>query len=151
MRALSPVQGAGVLLGVCLMSAVVVVGSHLLRPNPAALLGDVPEAPRASCEDDVLRQDPITVRSGTLFSCPERFEGRRVRLQGEAIGDLLGRGRERWVLLNDDDYAFAGPLVAHQQTLGTNGGIPVLLGEAMIPTTLGGPRVWGDLLEVTGT
>ncbi|HUG86559.1 MAG TPA: hypothetical protein VMM13_18470, partial [Euzebya sp.] len=47
--------------------------------------------------------------------------------------------------------AFAGPLVAHQQTLGTNGGIPVLLGEAMIPTTLGGPRVWGDLLEVTGT
>lgn len=151
MSALTPLHGVGVLLSIGVLVAIIVGGAHLLRPTPGPLLGTVPSAPDVACDDDVRHPDPVPVRSGTLLACPERFDGRQVQLQGEAIGDLLGRGQGRWVLLNDDDYAYAGPLMAHYQTLGTNGGMAVLLPLEALPTALGGPGVWGDLLVVTGT
>jgi hypothetical protein len=122
-----------------------------LRPGSGALLGDLPPVPVASCDGGPVRPGPVEVRSSTLLGCPALFDGHLVRLRGEPIGDLLGRGAGRWVLLNDDGYAFAGPLTSHQQTLGTNAGMAVLLAEGMIAPTMGGPGVWGDLLEVTGT
>lgn len=151
MTALTRLQGAGLLASLALASALIIGAAHLLRPAPGVLLGDLPSAPAASCDADHVPPEPVEVRSSTLLRCPEQFDGRLVRLQGEPIGDLLGRGAGRWLLLNDDDYAFAGPLTAHQQTLGTNTGIAVLLSETMPAPTMGGPGVWGDLLEVTGT
>lgn len=151
MKALSPLKGIGVLLGIGVLVAIIVVGAHLLRPTPGPLLGAIPRAAGVACDDEVRHPDPVPARSGTLLACPQRFDGRQVQLQGEAIGDLLGRGPGRWVLLNDDDYAHAGPLMAHHQTLGTNGGMAVLLPLDALPAALGGPGVWGDLLVVTGT
>lgn len=91
------------------------------------------------------------VRAVTLVTCPQAFDGRVVRVQGETVGDLIGRGERRWVLVNDDDYATHGPLELHGQSRGTNSGVAVLLPEGTTPPNLGGPGRWGTRVEVTGT
>ncbi|WP_108666847.1 hypothetical protein [Euzebya rosea] len=143
-------QGLAILLAVVGVAAVLAVSAGAVRPPPGEPLLRGGALSARTCDSPVAIVEPVPVTSGTLHGCPERFDGRRVRVVGEAVGDLLGRGPRRWVQLNDDAYATAGPLSVHGQTLGTNSGVAVLLPDGQDPTVLGGPDRWGDLVEVVG-
>lgn len=141
--------GGAVLLGmIALAVGLVVVLAHWLAPNP--IPGRLAEGPAASSSCANPGAPGGRVTSSTLFACPLVFDGREVQVAGEAIGDLLGTGDRRWVQLNDDAYAWAGPLDSHHRRLGTNSGVAVLLPVADLPRWLGGPAVQGDRLLVTG-
>lgn len=96
---------------------------------------------------------PIEVTSNQLLDCPESYDRRTVRYQGEAVGGVLEREGGAWVQLNDDAYArTAGPLPAHRDYRGGNAGVGVFLpsGLSAAITTVGGPRTRGDVVEVVG-
>lgn len=96
---------------------------------------------------------PIEVTSSQLYDCPEVYDGLHVRYIGEAIGAVLERDDGAWVHLNDDVYAGdVGPLPAHQDYRGGNGGIGAFLPRSLAAEIerVGGPDTHGDLLEVTG-
>lgn len=129
-----------------------IAGLELLTPPVQPLGPPVERQPGATCEQPRPREVPVAVASGTLFACPDAFDGRLVVVQGEAIGDLLrGPAGRRWVQVNDDAYADVGPLSSHFQPQGTNSGVAVLLPEGVAPAVLGGPGVRGDVLRVVGT
>lgn len=147
-RPLSRRGGALLLAALACVVALVVGASHLLTPVPLPLgTVEVPE-PGATCESP--GPPAALVTSTTLHTCPEAFDGRMVTVAGEAIGDLLGTGPRRWVQVNDDRYAWVGPLDSHHVTLGANTGVAVLLPAGVRPGWLGGPDVLGDRLLVVG-
>jgi hypothetical protein len=77
-----------------------------------------------------------------------------VRYRGEVIGGVLQRSAGSWVHLNDDIYAGdIGPLPAHRDFRGGNGGLGVFIPPELAAqiTHLGGPRAHGDIVEVVGT
>lgn len=148
---MAPWQGIAVLAGLALLVTTVIGFGYLLRPPTADLLGPLPPDPAVTCDSERLDDGPLFVRSGTLVTCPSLFQDREVMLEGELIGDLLGRGEGRWVLLNDDAFAYAGPLGSHRVTFGANSGMAVLLPAGVEPQVLGGPGVWGDLVQIEGT
>jgi hypothetical protein len=93
------------------------------------------------------------VTSNELFDCPDAWDGRTVRYLGEAVGAVLDRGSTAWVHLNDDVYAGeVGPLPAHRDYQGGNGGIGVRIpGPAAEEIRwVGSGRAHGDLIEVVG-
>lgn len=99
------------------------------------------------------RGAPVDVSSTELLNCPEHYDRRVVRYQGEAIGGLLPRRDGTWVQVNDDVYAGpAGPLPGHRQYHGANTGVGVRLAPGLAEeiTTVGGPRARGDRVEVVG-
>ncbi|MEX2621067.1 MAG: hypothetical protein WD250_12715 [Egibacteraceae bacterium] len=101
----------------------------------------------------VPRGEPVDVSSTELLNCPEHYDRRIVRYQGEAIGGLLPRRDGTWVQVNDDVYAGPlGPLPGHRRYQGANTGVGVRLppGLAAEITTVGGPHVRGDRIEVVG-
>lgn len=105
----------------------------------------------ATCAQPRPAASPVLVRSGSLFACPESFDGRAVVVRGEAIGELLrGPDGRRWVQVNDDAYATAGPLPTTRRPQGTNSGVAVLLPAGIAPGSLGGPGRQGDLVQVEG-
>lgn len=148
--------GIPVLLGVALTVLGLATLAQVLRPATTDLdPSQTPLQMGLACEADEDPRDqpgdvPL-VRSVTLVTCPDAFDGMVVRVRGEAIGDLVGRGERRWVLVNDDEYATYGPLELHGQSRGTNTGIAVLLPEGQHVPNLGGPGTWGSRLEVVGT
>jgi hypothetical protein len=94
------------------------------------------------------------VTSGELYDCPGAWDGRRVRYYGEVVGAVLHRGSTAWVHLNDDVYAGTiGPLPAHRDYQGGNGGIGVRIPAALADEIawVGSGRAHGDLLVVEGT
>lgn len=140
------------LLGIALAVTLLILLLSLLVPPKQPLPPRTEDGHVATCEHPQPVAVPVPVTSGIILGCPELFDGRVVLLSGEAIGDLLrGPGGRRWVQVNDDAYAHAGPLASHLQTLGTNLGIAVLLPAGVAPTRLGGPGIRGDLVEVVGT
>lgn len=148
--------GIPVLLGVALTVLGLATLAQVLRPTTTDLdPGQTPLQMGLACEaDEDPRDEPgdvPLVRSVTLVTCPDVVDGMVVRVRGEAIGDLVGRGDRRWVQVNDDEYATYGPLELHGQSRGTNSGIAVLLPEGQHVPTLGGPGTWGSRLEVVGT
>lgn len=96
--------------------------------------------------------DPVEASAEELINCPQSFDGRTVRYRGEVIGGLMDRRDGTWVQVNDDVYAAAGPLPAHQDYQGENVGIGVFLPADLDLRigTVGGPRTRGDLVEVVG-
>jgi hypothetical protein len=147
----APGRGLGfvVIFGTLALITGFIAGLPSLLTPPDAI--DVfTDDPGAQC-DDARRGGVVRVRSTTLFSCPERFDGRTVTVVGETIGNLFsGPDDRRWVQVNDDVYSRVGSLDSHHQTLGTNSGVAVLLPQGRTPQMLGGPGAQGDLLEVTG-
>lgn len=134
------------------LAAVWLIGAVVGGLRPTVVPVEVPAADRsvATCEDPRPGHVGPRVRSGSLFACPASFNGRTVVVEGELIGDVLGRGTRRWVQVNDDAYAAVGPLGAHGQTLGTNSGVGVLLPAGVVFQRLGGPGARGDVVSVTG-
>lgn len=131
----------------------------LLLPDPGtgltgegiAVSGTVLTMREATCAQPRPAASPVLVRSGSLYACPEVFDGRVVLVVGEAIGDLLrGPDDRRWVQVNDDAYATAGPLPTTWRRAGTNSGVAVLLPAGIAPAALGGPGRQGDLVRVEG-
>lgn len=143
-------QGLVILLACLAAAGGLAVAAGAVRPSPGDPLLRGGGVAARTCASAVALVEPVPVSSGTLHGCPERFDGRRVVVVGEAVGDLLGRGDRRWVQVNDDAYATAGPLSAHGRPLGTNSGVAVLLPAGRNPSVLGGPDRWGDLVEVVG-
>lgn len=98
-------------------------------------------------------QPPVTVTSNQLQDCPELYDRRVVRYQGEAVGGVLRRGGGAWVQMNDDVYAGTlGPLPAHRGYRGGNSGVGVFLPGDLADqiSVVGGPATRGDLVEVIG-
>lgn len=155
---------------IAMLGALVLIGEVLRHPdlptgvNEGQLQGSDPRdavecpqpLPREGQERD--GDQPVAaivdVTSNDLYSCPEFYDGERVRYRGEAVGALLHRDAGTWVQLNDDVYAeLLGPLPAHRDYRGGNAGVGVLLPRALSAqiSHIGGPQTRGDVLEIEGT
>ncbi len=93
-----------------------------------------------------------TVSSTELIEHPDKYNGRRVAYEGEAIGEILRRGDNAWLTLNDDPYRHR-PRREYQELKGGNSGIGVYgpYAEASRITRLGSYDSLGDLVLVEGT
>lgn len=90
--------------------------------------------------------------SGTLVEQPAEYDGREVRFTGEAIGELMVRGDNAWIHLNDDAYMMKN--VEEGAALGGyNSGMPVWLPKDIAGriSTFGDYKHEGDVVEVRGT
>lgn len=181
LRARRPVSRWKVVASAILMVGVIaaiVAGSELLRyphPGSASPTAPEPEEPEPAtdprdpleCPDPVPREGQereeaprevalVQVSSSQLYDCPQSFDGERVRYSGEVVGAVLRRRDGAWVHLNDDIYAdvdTAGPLPAHRDFRGGNGGLGVFIPHALADriSHVGGPTARGDVLDVVGT
>lgn len=95
---------------------------------------------------------PGAVSSVELIENPERYNGRRVVYEGEAVGEILRRGDSAWLTLNDDEYG-ERPFRVHQELKGGNTGIGVYgpYDLAARVTRLGSYDSLGDKVRVEGT
>ena len=118
-----------------------------------ALVDPVGDLPAAATCDTGPHATPRLV-SGVAFEGPDRFDGQRVVVIGEVVGDVLGRRTGSWIQLNDDAYALDhGPLAATGVPAGTNSGVAVWLPKELTPVALQPGRAThrGTILLVTGT
>ena len=173
-----PVPRGKVLLGalvlVLAIGGLIAALEALRYPHPTSAAATAPGAaqepaadPRSpiECADPVPREgqtrdaggDEDTrriVTSSELYDCPQTFDGSEVRYRGEVIGAVLQRNGGAWVHLNDDIYAHdLGPLPAHRDYRGGNGGLGVFIPQDLAEqiTHIGGPKGRGDIVEVSGT
>ncbi len=95
---------------------------------------------------------PPLVSSTELVEEADYWDGREVTFEGEAIGDVMVRGSDAWLHLNDDAYAEL-PIPAGARPQGYNSGHAVFLpaAEARKVTVFGSYRARGDIVRVTGT
>lgn len=159
----------GAIVAVVVLLLLALEGIDLLRhpptgtePLPSAVDADprveieCPVLDAGSGDDDgdvVPVPDPAAVTSNALYDCPAVFDGRPVVYEGEVVGAVLRRGDTAWVHLNDDVYSgVTGPLPAHRDFQGGNGGVGVRIPAALADeiTTVGGPTARGDVLRVEG-
>lgn len=168
-----PVSAAKVVLGTLvtlLLLGGVVLLAEWLRPGRGTPAGPItaehdadPRVP-VDCEAVPAREGrreqpprdtrPRDVTSSELYDCPTVWDGRPVRFTGEVVGGILQRGDEAWLQLNDDPYSLPpGPLPYHRDFRGGNGGVGVLVPVRLIEPirSVGGPRLHGDVVQVTGT
>jgi len=95
--------------------------------------------------------NPNDPSSGQLVETPKEFDGTRITFQGEAIGDVMMRGDNAWIHLNDDAYMYKN--VEEGAPLGGfNSGMPVWLpaSAAAKIEIVGDYEHQGDIVEVTG-
>lgn len=162
---------AGAVLGLAALLAVIALAEALRPGHPAVSVLDEPSGdPRdlAECPETEVREGaadetepmlsptapPIDVSSNRLLDCPDSYDGRVVRYQGEVVGGLLRRDGGAWTQLNDDAYAEpVGRPPAHRSYRGGNAGVGVFLPDDVADriATVGGPHDQGDLVEVVGT
>lgn len=149
-----------VLLGA--LSGVVVLAEYLRHPASAVPVTDPVDGPRDPREEVACPPvrsapgndgSPVPVGANDLYDCPQAYDGRLVRYEGEVVGALLDRADGAWAQLNDDAYAGGvGPLPAHREFRGGNSGVGVHLPRDLADTVewVGGPAARGDVLAVTG-
>lgn len=162
---------AGALVLGLFVAGIVATTEALRYPHPTSAAATVP-VPRPEpasdprdpieCEDPIPREGQIRVTDGgdealrkvtssELYDCPQTFDGALVRYRGEVVGAVLRRNEGAWVHLNDDVYAGdIGPLPAHRDYRGGNGGIGVFISHELARqiARVGGPRDRGDVVEV---
>ncbi len=87
--------------------------------------------------------------STELIEEHKAYDGQVITFEGEAIGDIMVRGDNAWIHLNDDQYG----KMRSRKLSGYNSGMAVWLpaNEAAKITTLGNYDNWGDLVRVVGT
>lgn len=173
-----PVPRAKVVLGAVVLALAIgglIAATEALRyPHPTSAAATAPGVqqepafdPRSpiECEEPIPREGQTRsvdgddealrrVTSSELYDCPQTFDGSQVRYRGEVIGAVLERNGGAWVHLNDDIYARdLGPLPAHRDYRGGNGGLGVFIptGLAQQITHVGGPQARGDIVDVVGT
>lgn len=140
--------------GVVAVVVVVWLLAEALRPPGIPTFDEPLSDPRipVECPSQPPSGVPL-VTSSELYDCPDVFDGVRVGYRGEVVGEVLVRGDEAWVQLNDDVYAGdIGPLPAHRDFRGGNAGIGVRIDAetAHAITHVGGPNTRGDIIELTG-
>lgn len=94
-----------------------------------------------------------TVSSTLLYECPQLYDGLVITYTGEVVGEVLQRGDQAWVQLNDDAYAQSlGPLGSHGVAAGANSGVGVRIpiDAARRIRNVGANERQGDLVTVRG-
>ncbi len=96
--------------------------------------------------------NPNDPTSGELVETPREFDGTEITFQGEAIGEVMVRGDDAWIHLNDDAYMYKN-VEEGAELGGYNSGMPVWLpaAEAEKLAVLGDYKHQGDIAEVVGT
>ena len=119
---------------------------HPARPNP----GDVVCPTGQSL---ARRPTPMPVSSTELIECPSLFDGRVVRYEGEAVGEVLLRPGRAWVHINDDLYARQlGPVAEHRTVAGGNSGMAISMPrDDAVKVLPGSFRRVGTGVAVVGT
>ncbi len=112
---------------------VAVLVSALLVPAPVLAFGEFP-----------------LVSSTDLYEHPERWDGKTVCIEGEAIGSVMVRGDQAWIHVNDDSYANDG--LESGELTGYNAGIPIVIATAQtVPVeSVGANGRRGDFVSVVG-
>ncbi len=121
-----------------------------LRTFAAALVGIL--ALLASALAGVAGAAEMTVSSVDLIERSNAYDGKEVVFKGEAVGDILHRGDNAWVAVNDDHYS-RKPLRENEELKGGNSGIGIYGPSIEIDKIhlLGSYRTQGDIVEVRGT
>ena len=139
-RVVTTVQAiVGTVLILVAVAAIVVASNALLLPRGPVASLDAPldEHPAQANPGAVVcpsgqalarRPTPMPVTSAELIECPSLFDGRIVRYEGEAVGEVLLRPGRAWVHVNDDIYARRiGPVSEHRTVGGGNSGMAISL------------------------
>ena len=90
------------------------------------------------------QSDPPTIDVGDLLAEPDVWNGERIRLEGELVGDYSRRDSGVWVQLNDDRYAVQ-PVTAGGVPDGTNTAVGALIPERFFAGVEGGAGRYGRL------
>jgi len=77
------------------------------------------------------------VKIKELFEKSEKYNGKPVMIEGEAIGDIMGRKEEKWVNIKDENEDFAIGVIMNEE-------------EAKKIENLGGYKVKGDIVKIEG-
>ena len=77
------------------------------------------------------------VKIKELFENSEKYNGKSVVIEGEAIGEIIGKGEEKWVNIKDEFEDFAIGVVINEK-------------DAEKIEYLGRYRVKGDILRIEG-
>lgn len=121
--------------------------SMLLRiamPLTAILLCTAITAPSLNASGERVRVEEV-------LENPKHYDGMTVRVEGEAVGDIMRRGEYAWLTLNDDDYVHdsdAALMEVHSYNIGIGVWLPMQ--EASKIGYLGRYGVRGDRIEITG-
>jgi len=89
--------------------------------------------------------------SGELVNEPKRFDGVRIEFEGEAIGEVMHRGADAWLHLNDDAYMLKN--VEEGAPLGGfNSGMPVWVPGELADRieVFGDYKHQGDVVRIEG-
>lgn len=98
------------------------------------------------------------VSSTALIENANAWNGREVSFTGEAIGELMVRGEEAWIHMNDDAYMYKNleeyPVAEQREHLGGyNTGMSVWIPSSLAKmiTYFGDYKHEGDVVKVRGT
>jgi hypothetical protein len=93
-----------------------------------------------------------TVQISSLIENMQKYDGRVVTIQGEAIGDFMVRGVNAWITVNDDAYSKASIEEGGELVGMSNSGIGVWIPEQQGRQigTFGGWKNKGTIVRVTG-
>jgi len=90
--------------------------------------------------------------SGELVEEPKRFDGTEVEFTGEVIGEVMVRGENAWIHINDDSY-YLKNVEEGAKLGGLNSGMAVYLPADLTDsiTYYGDYQHEGDVVTITGT
>jgi hypothetical protein len=95
--------------------------------------------------------EAVEVSSADLINNWQEYNGKEVIYRGEAVGDVMRRGENAWVTVNDDFYSREARVEAGELRGGNSGiGIWLPTGEAEKIEVLGRYGTIGDFVEVRG-
>ncbi|MBU1945189.1 MAG: hypothetical protein KKE36_16125 [Actinobacteria bacterium] len=94
-----------------------------------------------------------TVAITRLINHMKQYDGRTVTIRGEAIGDVMVRGTDAWITVNDDEYSRNSIEEGGELVGMSNAGIGIWLSstDAEKIRICGGYKNKGDIVAVTGT
>ena len=93
-----------------------------------------------------------TVSIVKLIDEMKQYDGKQVTIQGEAIGDVMARGTNAWITVNDDRYSKKSIEEGGELVGMSNAGIGVWLpaSQARLVKICGGYKSKGTIVNVTG-
>ncbi|MFH1149851.1 MAG: hypothetical protein V1748_05205 [Actinomycetota bacterium] len=94
-----------------------------------------------------------TVAITRLIDDMKQYDGKTVTIQGEAIGDVMVRGTDAWITVNDDEYSKKSIEEGGELVGMSNAGIGVWISsrDAERIRICGGYKNKGAIVTVTGT
>jgi hypothetical protein len=98
-------------------------------------------------------EDPPTIDVGDLTAEPDLWDGRRIVIEGEPVGDYSEREDGVWVQVNDDAYVEA-PVAGGGEPVGANVGVGARLPHDVFSRVEGPPGRYGmvgPVVRLVGT